>query len=196
MTEEWREIEGYEGLYQVSNLGRVKSLARVVMRINGVLLSVKERILKFRLDNGGYVRVCLSKDGVEIGYSVHRLVAMAFIDNPLNLPEVNHKDENKKNNSVDNLEWCTSLYNNNYGSHNENHSKTCKEKKLFIGGTNPRSRKVICENIIFDCIKECAKHYDVNYHTMHSWLRCNNPMPKKIHRYGVKVCRLTPYCIL
>lgn len=177
MTEEWREIEGYEGLYQVSNLGRVRSLDRVVMKSNGVLLLVKGRILKLRPDTNGYIRACLSKDAVEICHSVHRLVAMAFIDNPLNLLEVNHKDENKKNNSVDNLEWCTSLYNNNYGSHNERHSKTCREKKMYIGGSNPRSRKVRCENIIFDCLKECAEHYSIKYHTMHGWLSKSTPTP-------------------
>lgn len=187
MIEEWRDIKGYEGLYQVSNIGKVKSLARTVMRSNGRLMTIRERILKLRPDKGGYVRVCLSKDAVETDYFVHRLVAIAFIDNPHNLPEVNHKDENKKNNSVDNLEWCTSLYNNNYGSHNENHSKTCREKKMYIGGSNPRSRKVICENKIFDCIKECAKHYDVKYHTMHSWLSDSSPnqIPKKFVDMGL-----------
>lgn len=186
MTEEWRDIEGYGGLYQVSNLGRVKSLDRTVTKSNGVLLSIKGKILKLRPDTNGYVRACLSKDAVEIDYTVHRLVAMTFLSNPNNLPEVNHKDENKKNNSVDNLEWCTSLYNNNYGSHNENHSKTLRKKKMYVGGTNPRSRKVICENTIFDCIKECAKHYDINYRTMHSWLRCSNPMPQKFADMGLR----------
>lgn len=188
LIEEWREIEGYEGLYQVSNLGRVRSLDRVVMKSNSVLLPVKGRILKPRPDNGGYIRVCLSKNAIEIDYSVHRLVAMAFLSNPYNLPEVNHKDENKRNNCVENLEWCTSLYNNNYGSHNKRHSKTCKKKKLFIGGSNPRSRKVVCENIVFDCIKECAKHYGVNYHTMYSWLSksCSNPIPQRFVDMGLR----------
>lgn len=107
--EKWKDIEEYEGLYQVSNLGRVKSLG------NGVTHK-EERILKQRKDNGGYLKVHLCCEGKHKHHSVHRLVAQAFIPNPDNLPQVNHKDENKQNNCVDNLEWCTSEYNNNYGA--------------------------------------------------------------------------------
>lgn len=101
-------IPGYEGLYMVSNLGRVKSLN---YRNTG-----KEHLLIPRLNNKGYQMVCLSKNGVARNYTVHKLVALAFIPNPNNLPEVNHKDENKMNCSVDNLEWCDRKYNCNYGT--------------------------------------------------------------------------------
>ena len=112
MTEIWKDIEGYENLYQVSNLGRVKALG------NGGSKNSKfssERILK-TCEIKGYLRVTLSKDGKQKQYSVHRLVAQAFLQNPDNLPQVNHKDEDKTNNRVDNLEWCSAKYNNNYGT--------------------------------------------------------------------------------
>ena len=103
MIEEWRDIEGYEGLYMVSSLGRVKSIGYD-----------KERILKPGKIGYGYLQVCLFKDGKRKRYLVHRLVANAFIPNTENLPEVNHKDEDKTNNRVSNLEWMTSKDNTRY----------------------------------------------------------------------------------
>lgn len=102
MEEIWKDIEGYEGLYQVSNMGRVRGLRRNII--------LKNRIAR------GYERVILSIGDKPKCFTVHRLVAMAFIPNPDNLPQVNHKDENKTNNYVDNLEWCTREYNLNYGT--------------------------------------------------------------------------------
>ena len=109
--EYWKPVVGYEGLYEVSNWGRVKSLK-----------FGKERILKQSIRHGYYI-VSLWKNGKGKTYSVHRLVAEAFIDNPDNLPCVNHKDENKQNNVVSNLEWCTHEYNNTYGTRIERCSK-------------------------------------------------------------------------
>lgn len=108
MDEIWRDIEGYEGLYQVSNKGRVKSLYKG-----------SERILSPGIDGSGYMFVCLCHDNVRKYFKLHRLVAQTFISNQENKPQVNHKDENKKNNCVDNLEWATSKENINYGSHTE-----------------------------------------------------------------------------
>ena len=112
MEEIWRDIDGYEGLYQVSNKGRVKSLKWG-----------KERILRPRDNGRGYLRVQLTKENTSKHIRVHRLVARAFIPNPHNLPEINHIDENKKNNSVENLEWCDRRYNVNYGTRNERVSR-------------------------------------------------------------------------
>lgn len=111
MVEIWKDIVGYEGLYQVSNLGRVKSLG------NGKTHNSKERILKARKETNGYLRITLTKDGKQKKYTIHRLVATAFIPNPDNLPIVNHKDEDKLNNRIENLEWCDAKYNINYGTH-------------------------------------------------------------------------------
>ena len=114
----WKDIEGYEGLYQVSNQGRVKSLERKVD--NGhCIRTVPERILKPNKTKKGYQLVNLWKEGKIKRMSVHRLVAKAFLPNPENLPQVNHKDENPSNNHVDNLEWCDARYNINYGSRTE-----------------------------------------------------------------------------
>ena len=148
-NEQWLPIEGYEDLYQVSNLGRVKSLERKITYRNS-LKTVKERILK-QATKKGYQQVCLCKDGNIKWFSVHRLVANAFIDNPNNYEQVNHKDENKCNNHVSNLEWCNRKYNINYGTRNERHSKSMigkfsgKNHPLYgkLGKDNPNSKQII-----------------------------------------------------
>lgn len=122
MLEIWKDIKDYEGLYQVSNLGRVKSLAN---RSN----HKKELILK-QHKYKGYYKVNLCKNGKRKLCSVHRLVAEAFIQNPENLPCVNHKDENKLNNCIENLEWCTHGYNNSYGTRLERVFKKLSKKVL------------------------------------------------------------------
>lgn len=116
MEEVWKDIEGYEGLYQVSNLGRVRSVDRYVRtsRGNG-LKPVKGKIIKQAVLSG-YVCVRLHKNNKEKTHLVHRLVANAFIPNHNNLPEINHKDENKQNNLISNLEWCDRAYNVHYGT--------------------------------------------------------------------------------
>lgn len=106
MEEIWKDIEGYEGLYKVSNLGNVKSLN---WRNTG-----EEKNLYLKPHNKGYLQVELAKDGTKRSFVVHRLVATAFIPNQSGLPQVNHKDENKTNNCVWNLEWCSRSYNAKY----------------------------------------------------------------------------------
>lgn len=118
MTEEWRDIEGYEGWYQVSNEGRVRSLDRNI--IDG--RKMKGKLLKQYADEQGYKRVRLCREGKHHNKQVHRLVANAFIPNPFNFPVINHIDENSGNNNVENLEWCTVKYNVNYGHRAERYA--------------------------------------------------------------------------
>lgn len=125
-NEIWKDIVGYEGLYQVSNYGKVKSF--------NYLGHGKIAILKPSTTNDGYLRVVLCVNRVRKYMSVHRLVAETFIENVNNLPQVNHKDENPSNNYVYNLEWCTVKYNSNYGSRNE---------KLSFSKMNKCSKSVI-----------------------------------------------------
>lgn len=114
MTEIWKPIDGYEGLYEVSNCGRVKSLCATRWH--------KIKMRKPVPDKDGYLTVLLKRDGKYRCFKIHRLVATAFIPNTHHYPAVNHKDEDRQNNRVDNLEWCTAKYNNTY-----NH----KERKCF-----------------------------------------------------------------
>ena len=107
----WREIIGFEGLYEISNYGRVKSLKNNLIR-------------KVTPDKNGYLRVNLNRYGEQTNHKVHRLVAIAFIENRLDYPYVNHIDENVKNNNVENLEWCTHEYNVNYGNALQKGSET------------------------------------------------------------------------
>ena len=114
MNEEWRDIPGYEGLYQVSNLGRVKSLEKIDARG----WHRKEKIL-VQIDNmHGYYQLMLYKNKNKKKISVHRLVALAFIPNPNNYPCVNHKDENPSNNCIENLEWCDDFENRTHAHKN------------------------------------------------------------------------------
>lgn len=127
MTEVWKDIAGFEGKYQVSNFGNVKRIAHRVCRKNNRYLTLKEKIVKQHYDYHGYKKVHLWKDNTDKPFFVHRLVAFAFIDNPNNYPQINHKDENKENNAVSNLEWCTALYNANYGTKKERTRESLKK---------------------------------------------------------------------
>lgn len=103
IEEVWKDINEFEGYYQVSNLGSIKSLFRYVKVKNG-FRSVPEKILTPKIDKDGYLRVVLQKDGKSRHFAVHRIVADAFVENPNNLPHINHKNENKKDNRMENLE--------------------------------------------------------------------------------------------
>jgi hypothetical protein len=117
MQEIWKDIEGYEGYYQVSNMGGIRSITRKVWtsRHGGTYLTRNGKLLSIAKDRYGYHFVRLSKDNISKNLFVHRLVAIAFIPNPNNLPIINHKNETKTDNRVQNLEWCTVKYNDNYG---------------------------------------------------------------------------------
>lgn len=121
-NEKWKDVKGYEGLYRVSNLGRVKTL--------NYKRTGKERVLKNSLNRDGYLMVKLYKNREHLGLGVHRLVAEAFIPNPEGKPQVNHIDEVKTNNHVTNLEWATAKENSNHGTHNIRISRKMRGKPV------------------------------------------------------------------
>lgn len=103
----WVDVKGFESYYQVSSFGRVKSLKRIIIKNNGVIYPVKERIIKLAKDKDGYLICSLVKNQVSITYRVNRIVAISFIENPCNKKEVNHINGSKDDNSVKNLEWVS-----------------------------------------------------------------------------------------
>jgi hypothetical protein len=109
----WKDIPNYEEQYQVSNLGRVKSKERIVLRNNKHKIHLKEKIL-YQGERSGYKVVFFIKNGIKKSFQIHRLVADAFIPNPENKPQVNHIDGNKVNNKITNLEWVTAKENINH----------------------------------------------------------------------------------
>ena len=151
MNEIWKDIEDYEGLYQVSNLGRVKS-------------SDTNRILKGNKDRGGYLLVNLYKNSVSSTKKIHRLVAQAFIPNPENKPQVNHIDENKTNNMVSNLEWSTNKENSNHGTRTDRSSKT---RSISIIATNLKTD----ESTEFHGGGECARQLGLHHSSITSVLK-------------------------
>ena len=117
--ETWKPVVGYEGLYEVSDFGEVRSLGRWVNTRGGGKRFLKGKVLRPQKNIWGYLFVTLYKEGKSKMHTVHRLVATAFIPNPDNLPEINHKDEDKTSNVATNLEYCDRKYNHNYGTVNQ-----------------------------------------------------------------------------
>ena len=128
-SEAWKDVVGYEGYYQVSNKGNVRSLER----IDSIGRKWGGRTRKHFCREGGYPEINLYKDGLRKQKLIHRLVAEAFIPNPKSFLEVNHRDENKKNNCVENSEWCDARYNNNYGTRIERVSKKVRAINIKTG---------------------------------------------------------------
>lgn len=145
--EVWKDIKGYEGYYQVSNYGRVKSLFRIIPGRWGAM-TVQERIIKESPNSWGYSQVGLNKLGKTRPARVHRLVAEAFLENPDNLPEVNHIDENKANNHVNNLEWCSTSDNHLHGTMPKQRRANALKNNGLTEANEHRKRSVksICVN--------------------------------------------------
>jgi hypothetical protein len=160
MNEEWRDIPHYEGLYQVSNLGQIRSIDRVVRRGIGTTKMLKGIILNPLFQRNGYMFVILSKNGKTKRMAIHRAVALAFIPNPDNKSEVNHINEDKRDNRVSNLEWITIHDNRCYGTRIErgiaNRDQTGKKNGMFgrKGAMNPQSRKILQYDLSGNFIRE------------------------------------------
>lgn len=147
----WRDIKGYENLYQISNSGRIKSLTR----IDALGRELSERILIPDLTKKGYLLVKLGSRNGYKNYLVHRLVALAFVDNPCSYKFVNHKDENKLNNNFSNLEWCTNSYNHNYGTRNK---RSTEHQKKRIVQMDMNSNEIAT----YESIRDAAKKVGVS----------------------------------
>lgn len=143
----WKDVKGYEGLYEVSSLGSVRSKERLVKYSTGVIIKHKGRVLK-QENNKGYKRVTLSKNGEVIRFQVHRLVAMHFVDNTERKPHVNHLDGDGANNRVENLEWCTA-------QENEIHSHKVLGKRALRG--EQKSQSKLTETDVIE-IRDLYKH--------------------------------------
>lgn len=155
--ESWKDIQGFEGLYQISNFGRVKSLPFWHNnRFGGFMTS--EQLINGRIDKKGYRYVALGKKDKVMEFKVHRLVAIHFIPNPYNYPQVNHRDENKTNNHVSNLKWCNNQYNANYGTRTDR-IIVARGQKRKVRHPDMRKRKVLQYDLDGNFVRcwECAK---------------------------------------
>ena len=164
--EVWADVDGYEGTYQISNLGNVKSLDRVTTRKNGRKLTIKGQLLRQQKNHRGYLRVKLKLNGKERAFSAHRLVAQAFLPNLENKPQVNHLNGIKYDNNVCNLEWCTQA---------ENIEHAFANGLMAVGERHGNSRLTL-EQVIFikqllelreNSITDIAKRFMVGVSTIH-----------------------------
>lgn len=171
----WKDIQGYEGLYQVSSLGRIKSLNRYKQAKNDSISSFKERIKKLQLSYKGYLMVTLSRNKERKTFFVHRLVALAFLPNTENKPHIDHIDTNKQNNNVNNLRWVTPAENNN-NSLTKEKLKNFRDK--MKSGDYSRSKIVLQYSLSGDFIKEWTNittiHKEMNYNPSCISECCNN----------------------
>ena len=185
ITMVWKDIDGFSGEYQVSDEGQVRSVDRIVHYSNGGERFYAGRILKQKVDRCGYLYVGLRRQSQKQKFlKVHRLVAQAFIDNPLNKPQVNHKNEDKKDNRASNLEWVTPKENINYGTgnarrrgNNLNQRATSKRVALIKQG----------EKLEFPSLASAARYLNCTTSTISSALH-KRGRSKKARGYEVKEC--------
>lgn len=190
MTELWKDVKGYEGLYQVSNMGRVRSLdheAEVTRDCITFVMRKKGKVLSPTRRQHGYVGVMLYGKGGHATrgfktFSVHRLVAEAFVENPNGYDEVNHLDECKTNNRADNLEWCDRKYNTNYG--------TTQKRRAEKARNNPtRSRQIVQKDLDGEVIKIWPSMGEIRRQTGYAQAnicRCCQGSKSYSHAYGYK----------
>lgn len=157
--EVWKDAKGYESFYEVSNLGRVRSKERVTIIQPYCHIKRNPKILKAQ-SNGNYYRVVMSLYGKSRQVLIHRLVAESFLPNPNNLAEVNHKDEDKTNNCLWNLEWCTRLYNAGYGTKGKRHSIfMTKTKGRVVSQYTTLGEYITSYRTIMEASKTTGIHY-------------------------------------
>ena len=171
MEEIWKDVVGYEGFYQVSNLGRVKSL--FTNKIMSTYIGNNQYVsLRLARCNYGKTKLCL----------LHRIVAEAFIPNPDHLPQVGHKDETRTNNRADNLYWTNSVENNNTPQHCYRIAKGKKNvKPTFV------QKSIVCDGTIYPSLQNfCQQHNNMNPPTVWRWLNKVTKMPKEWQERGLK----------
>ena len=183
MEEVWKDVVGYEGYYQISNLGRVKSLQTMKYshKEKCAIAVMRERILKPYPNTKKYLLVDLKKDRKRNTQKVHRLVAKAFIPNENNYPQVNHKDENKQNNNVDNLEWCTNQYNSTYGTAKQRMAEKMKKKVVQVSASGEVVKR-------WNSIKEATKDLGVSKNRISLWA-LHDVKPRKHQNYIFKIVK-------
>lgn len=174
MEEVWKDVVGYEGLYQISNLGRIISVARSYIDRTGIKYNKKSNFMNYGIANNGYYSVMIRRNGTAKLSLVHRLLAIAFIPNPNNYSCINHIDGNKLNNSISNLEWCTY-------SKNNTHAYTVGLKTPcwtgIIGKNHPQSKPIyqLDDNGIiinyFYCTKDAHRQLGFSYKAISNCLR-------------------------
>lgn len=186
MNEIWKDIEGYEGLYQVSNMGNVKSLTHFRNNGSGGYIQ-KSKILKFGKNGKGYLSVNLCKFGYSKQHSIHRLVAEAFIPNPDNNPEVDHIDTNPSNNMVENLRWVTHKENCNNPFTKEKQSYSKKGKSTQRGKEHKQSKQILQFSMNgefikkWDCVMDIEREIGLKHQNI-----CHNALGKSSNCGGYK----------
>lgn len=201
--EEWKISEEYPR-YSGSNEGRIKrNECEIFVRLGGVnagkgaIVYSPERLLTPSLKSNGYYSVTLRKDGKQYTKSVHRFIIETFVPNPKNLPHVNHKDENKLNNRLENLEWASAEANANYGTRTERMKKAKTgqkrqpltddhKKKIAESCKGINGKQVYCDGHVFRSAREAAEKYNVVPATMRNWLNGYSPIPPKFKDMGLR----------